>query len=316
ILAVAAFPLFSFIQKKTKLSYTLTAILLTVFSLVLIILPCYLLMSSLINEFHAISSEFKSDKLGALPPALANLPIVGNTLSETWTMASKNTPMLFSKYETQLHSVGTWFLAFAMGLGSGIVHLLLSIILAGIFLVYSKSGSAMAHKLFVRLAGENGDKFSHVAERTIQNVTKGIIGVSAIDAILASIGFFIAGVPLAGVWTLVCFILCVVQIGVLPVAVPVVIYMFYTASTLTGILLGVWMVVIYVSDHLMKPVLLGKGAPVPMPVIFIGVIGGFIAAGFVGMFLGAVVFSIAYNLFLVWLDNSVDGVASKAELQE
>lgn len=313
ILSVAAYPLYSFMKHRMKLPGTFAAILLTVLSLVILILPCYLLMVSLVSEFNIISSQLKQKPLGALPTVITQLPLIGNSISETWLMASKNTPLLFAKYETQLHSLGAWLLTFALGLGSGIIHLLLSIILAGVFLVYSKSASVMAHKIFVRLAGSKGEEFSHIAERTIQNVTKGVLGVAVIDTALASVGLFVAGVPLAGIWTLVCLLLCIVQIGILPVAIPILVYMFYTTSLLTTILLGIWLFVVYLLDHLLKPILLGKGAPVPMPVIFIGVVGGFIAAGFVGMFIGAIVFSIAYNLFLVWLENSVEQIAYQDE---
>ena len=200
-------------------------------------------------------------------------------------------------------------------MGIGLIHFLASVVIAGFFLAYSKKSAALADKLFIRVAGKNGEEFSHIAERTIQNVTKGIIGVAFIESVLAAFGFFMAGVPLAGVWTIVCLMLSIIQIGIVPLAVPIVIYMFYNSDPLTATLLAVWLTLVYLLEHLLKPILLGKGAPVPMPIIFIGVLGGFVAGGFIGMFLGAVIFSIAYKLFLVWLENDIQKVSEQEGIE-
>ena len=197
----------------------------------------------------------------------------------------------------------------------GILHFFASIIVAGVLLAHGEACAALANKLFVRVAGSNGEEFAHISERTIQNVTKGIIGVAFIESVLASLGLFIAGVPLAGVWTLVCLMLAIIQVGIVPLAVPVVIYMFYTSDVVTASCLGVWLALVYLLEHLLKPILLSKGAPVPMPVIFIAVIGGFVAGGFIGMFLGAVLFSIAYKLFLAWLEDDIQKIANQEDVK-
>ena len=138
---------------------------------------------------------------------------------------------------------------------------------------------------------------------TIRNVSRGIIGVAFIQATLAGIGFLIAGVPLAGLWALISLFLAIIQIGVTPVLIVVIIYIFSTASTLTAVLLTIWLILVGLSDNILKPLLLGKGAPVPMLVIFLGAIGGFIFSGFMGLFLGAIVLSIGYKLLQAWLDE-------------
>ena len=120
---------------------------------------------------------------------------------------------------------------------------------------------------------------------------------------LAGMGFFVAGIPGAGIWTLLCLMLSTIQIGLYPIIVPVVIYAFYTYSAPVAIGLTAWLFAITLLDGILKPILLRRGAPVPMPVIFIGVLGGFISFGIIGMFIGAVIFSIGYKLFLVWLND-------------
>jgi predicted PurR-regulated permease PerM len=126
----------------------------------------------------------------------------------------------------------------------------------------------LARDLFVSLAGERGNDFADVSTKTIRNVVKGILGVAIIQGLLAGMGFMVAGVPGAGVWAFLCLFLAIIQIGIAPVAIPVIIYMFYNASTLTAELLMVWLILVMLSDNFLKPILLGRGAPVPMLVIF------------------------------------------------
>jgi predicted PurR-regulated permease PerM len=183
----------------------------------------------------------------------------------------------------------------------GLLQFIFSVIIAGVFLASSRQSSKAVHDVFVRLAGDKGSEFAQVSGVTIRNVVKGILGVAVIQALLAGLGFFFAGVPGAGVWTLLCLILAIVQIGVIPVVLPVIIYMFYTASTVTAIILTIYLIFVSLVDNFLKPLLLGRGAPVPMLVIFLGSIGGFILSGFVGLFVGAIVLSLGYKLFQAWL---------------
>jgi len=305
ILAVALYPIFLIVKKYTRLSDTWNAILLTIPSLLILILPSYLLLSSLIEEIQLIMADVQNNNLNIpdVPNWLEEWPIIGDLIKETWLLASKNLTLVYTKYESQFHSLGSWLFDIVTDFSIGIFHLLASIIISGILLAHSHASSKLVHKFFTRVAGSYGEEFSSTAERTIQNVTKGIIGSAVIESALAGVGMFIAGVPLAGIWTMGCLVLCIVQMGFIPIVLPVLIYMFYNSDPFMAILLTIWMVAVYLLEYYLKPLLLGKGAPVPMLVVFIGVIGGFIAAGFIGMFIGAVVFSIIYKLFLIWLEG-------------
>jgi len=121
---------------------------------------------------------------------------------------------------------------------------------------------------------------------------------------MCGLGFFIAGVPFAGLWTVFSLIFAIIQVGAGPVAIPVAIYMFSVADTKTAVVLAIWLAITLVSDNVLKPILLGRGAPAPMLVIFLGAIGGFIYNGFLGLFLGAVILTIGYKLFMTWLDST------------
>lgn len=309
ILAVAAFPILKLLRNKFNMSDKWGAVFITVVALVVFIVPSYLLIHSLIREFTYFISPENKQAVTALLERLRGLPLIQDSLYEFCKNLTNNSSVVFKEHASQIEAVGMGVVGFIGSLGLGLVHFLASVIVAGLFLAHARQSAALAEKIFIRVAGKNGEEFSHITERTIQNVTKGIIGVAFFESILAALGFFVAGVPLAGVWTVVCLLLSIVQLGIVPLAVPVIIYMFYTAGPVTSSLLLAWMVLIYIFEHLMKPILLSKGAPVPMPIIFIGVVGGFIAGGFIGMFLGAVLFSIAYKLFLVWLENDVQKVA-------
>jgi predicted PurR-regulated permease PerM len=315
ILAVAAMPILSFLRQRFNLSDKWGAIIITAAALIIFIVPAYLLIHSLAIEFSLFVSEMNSTKFGVLVENLKDLPVIKNILYDFGKKISTDSSSIFKEHATQIEAAGIALLAFIGSLGVGLIHFFSSVIIGGLFLAHSKISSDLAHKIFVRIAGKNGEEFSHIAERTIQNVTKGIIGVAFIESVLAAFGFFMAGVPLAGVWTIICLLLSIVQIGIVPLSIPIVIYMFYTGSPVIALLLGIWLVLIYILEHLMKPILLGKGAPVPMPIIFIGVLGGFVAGGFIGMFLGAVLFSIAYKLFLVWLENDVHKVADQEDIE-
>jgi predicted PurR-regulated permease PerM len=133
------------------------------------------------------------------------------------------------------------------------------------------------------------------------------MGVAIIQALLAGIGFAAAGVPAAGLWAFLCLLLAIVQIGIGPIAIPIIIFMFYKANTFTAAILTVWLVLVMLSDNFLKPILLGRGAPVPMPVIFFGAIGGFMSMGFLGLFVGALILSVGYKLFETWLAAGGEG---------
>jgi predicted PurR-regulated permease PerM len=311
VLAVAASPLLKFLRSKFNMSDKWGAILITSVSLIVFILPSYILIHSLVNEFTTVLSQANGAELNVFIEKLKNLPLIDNSLYDFCKKLTSDSSIVFKEHASQIEAIGMAVLSFIIGLGSSLIHFFASVIIAGFFLAYAKDSTKFADKIFIRIAGTNGEEFSHIAERTIQNVTKGIIGVAFIEAVLVAIGLFIADVPLAGVWTIVCLLLSIVQVGIIPLAVPIIIYMFYASDPLTASLLGVWFGLIFLSEHLIKPVLLSQGAPVPMPIIFIGVIGGFIAGGFIGMFLGAVLFSIAYKLFLVWLENDIQKIADQ-----
>jgi len=184
------------------------------------------------------------------------------------------------------------------------VQFVLSILVTGILLANASGCAAVSHSLANRLFGDQGPAFEELAGSTVRSVTNGILGVAVIQSIFAGLGFLVAGLPGAGLWTLIFLFCAVLQIGAL-VLIPAAIYMFAIASTTKAIIFLVWCIVVGLMDNVLKPLLLGRGAAVPAAVVFLGAIGGFLAMGIIGLFVGAIVLSVGYKLFLAWLEGPV-----------
>lgn len=319
VISITAYPLF--LKLKTKLGHRgmLASVLITGAFLLVLIIPTILLSESLIDgvkEFTLVINEGQN----LIPPPgdrARSLPSFAKPLVDVWQDASENLQAVVVRYNEQFRTAGKFILSLIANTGIGIIYFLISIIIAGVFLAYSKEGGSTLRTIFIKLAGKKGEELVAVSEATIRSVVKGILGVAFIQTFLAGIGFVIAGVPAAGLWTFFCLIFAIIQIGVGPVVIPVIIYLFYTADLTTAIIFLIWGIIIMVSDNILKPLLLGRGAPVPMLVVFLGSIGGFIATGFLGLFLGAVILSLGYKLFDYWIkEEKIVAENSPAEKTE
>jgi predicted PurR-regulated permease PerM len=161
----------------------------------------------------------------------------------------------------------------------------------------------MAVKFVMRIAGNKGEEILAISVSTTYQVVKGIIGVAIIQTIIQAIGLYFAEIPYAGLLTLLCLIFSILQIGPFIINIGIIIYLFSTGNSTYAIFWTTYFIISGLSDNILKPLLLGKGAMVPMLIIFLGVIGGFIMSGFIGLFVGPIVFSIGYKLFIAWLDD-------------
>jgi len=305
ILAMAMHPLHKNLSKRMggrpKLASTL--IILTV--LVVIFLPTWLLIDSLIAQVKELKVSFDTGTLTIPPPTekVKDWPVIGEKLYDLWYNASVNLVETVMKYKDQLIEVGSKIGTGILGAVGGIIQILISFIIAAIMLVFGEAGEEI-RKFFRKLAGKRGDEFADMTLKTVSSVVKGIIGVALILALLNGILFMLAGIPYAGIWTLLVFVLGVLQLPLFFITVPVIAYMFSEKELVPAIVWTVLLLIAGLSDNILKPILLGKGAPVPMLVIFIGVIGGFIFSGFIGLFTGAIVFSLGYKLFVAWINSN------------
>lgn len=314
IIAVAIYSPFNKLQSLLGSRPKLAAALITLVLLAILVVPSVQLTSSLVEGVSSLREGLGEGGFEIAPPPenIAGWPLIGKPLHETWKLASENLAATLSQYAPQIKAVALWLLESIAGTGLGVLQFIFSIIIAGVFLASAQQSSQAIKSVFIRLAGKQGDEFAHVSAMTINNVVKGVLGVAVIQTMLAGLGFAVAKVPIAGLWALLCMILAIVQVGIMPVVLPVIIYMFVNADTFTATLLAIYLVFVGLVDNVLRPILLGRGAPVPMLVIFLGTLGGFITSGFVGLFIGAIILSLGYKLFLTWLHLEPPVVAQDA----
>jgi len=308
VIAIAIYPVHNFFVKIFRGRKILAVIVLTFFMLSFIIIPSGLIMYSLYEGVNHFRELFNAGEHLIPPPGgnTANWPVIAKPILDVWQLASDNLQDAVLKYSDQIKEYGTILLFALAGFSKGILSFIASIIIAGVLLIYADSSAVVTKKIFGKLVGVHNENFTTIIVLTIRNVVKGILGVAFIQAAMIGIGFFIAGVPFAGLWTILCLILAIVQVGVGPIAIPVVIYMFSVSDTTSAVILAIWIGITLVTDNVLKPILLGRNAPAPMLVIFLGAIGGFIYNGFIGLFLGAIILTLGYKLFMMWLETETE----------
>jgi predicted PurR-regulated permease PerM len=307
IIAIAGYPGYSWLQKLLGGRGGYASILFTILLLAVLIVPIALLAQTLVDGFQTLADGLHNETLTIPPPppTIATWPIVGKPLSELWSLASNNIPAALQRLAPQLKETANGLLSAAAGVGMGVLQFLVSILLAGFLLANTSHGAQVSRKFAIHLFGEKGAEYEALARATVRSVTTGILGVALIQSLLAGIGFLVVGLPGAGLWALGFLIAAVLQVGTLAL-IPAVIYVFATASTAKAVAFLIWCVVVALMDNVLKPLLLGRGVPVPIVVVFLGAIGGFLAIGIMGLFVGPIVLSVGYKLFLAWLDEGTE----------
>ena len=307
IIAVAIHPGYSRLKSILGGRRRLAAVLITLFALIVLLVPAYLFSGSLISTAQEYSAKLEAGTLSVPPPSesVRSWPVIGEPLYRFWSLASNNLGAALRKVTPQLKKFGIPLLSAAAGAGVGILKFLVSIIIAGVLLPNDAGGGQTARAIATRFAGEKGTMAVELAVATVRSVTLGILGVALIQMLMASLGFLLVGVPGAGLWALLVLIFAVVQLPTILVMGPIIIYVFSTSSTVIAVVFTIWSLLVGISDTFLKPLLMGRGVDVPMLVIFIGAIGGFMTSGIIGLFVGAIIFSLGYKLFFLWLKMNV-----------
>lgn len=305
IFAMAIYPLHTKIAKKLGGKPKLASVLIVISALAIIFIPSWFLIDKLISEVQSAKTELNTNGF-TLPAPKENVkewPVVGEQVYEFWKGASENLEQTADKYRDQLADIGKKLAKGILDTLSALIQILISFVIAAVILVFGGAGEGI-RKFFRKLAGSKGDEFADITMMTVSSVLKGVLGVALVVSLLHGILFMLAGVPYAGILTLGIFVLGVLQIPAIILTLPVILFLFAVKSTSMAIMWTVFLIVAGLSDNILKPILLGKGAAVPMLVIFLGVIGGFIFSGFIGLFTGAIVMSLGYKLFMGWLNSN------------
>lgn len=304
IIAVALYPVFKKSTKLFKGREGLAATLIVLLGLALLTLPTIKLAGTTIDSIQDLSKQLEQGTLEVPPPPdkVKEWPVIGDNTWELWSLAADNMDSAIEKMSPQIKSVGTWLTGTISSLVGGFFMFIFAIIISGIFMAYSESAYNLSSRVFNRFLGTRGQGMLVNSIATIRSVVNGILGVALIQATLVGLGFMVADIPGAPILTLIVFFLAIIQIPPLLIVLPVIIYAFSAMDTGGAVVFTIWSLIAGASDNFLKPLLLGRGVDIPMLVILIGAIGGMIAGGIIGMFVGAVVLALAYQLFLDFME--------------
>jgi len=303
IVAVALYPVFMKLTDATGGRKKLAATILTLILIGILVVPTIVLTDSLLAGAQTLADAGEL-KIAPPPESIQNWPLIGERVFNYWLQASQDLPKLLKDFAPQLKSIGVWLLDTVAGTGLGILQFVVSFVIAGILLTTAEKGMNTTQALAIRLVGKRGSEFSTLTSGTVRNVAVGIVGVSILQTALLSLGFLLIGLPAAGLAALVALVLCIIQVGPGLVSLLAIIYAFSTMDTLPAVIFTVWTVVMTMIDSVLKPLVFGRGAAVPTLVIFLGAIGGMLAYGIIGLFVGAVVLSLGYKLYEAWLNET------------
>jgi len=311
IFAVALFPIFGWLKAKLGGRGGLAATVLTLAALAILIVPILVLSTSMIESVQHITHGIEDGTLEIPPPheGVADWPVVGPRLSEAWSQASTNLDLFFERHREQLKPVWEFVVAQAAGAGGAAVVFTLAILISGLMMAKADSAVAGLVTIAVRLAGERGVDLVSTSGATIRSVVQGVLGVAVIQSLASGIGMLVVGIPGAGLWAGLVLLLAIMQLPPILVLGPAIVYVFSSASTLTAVLFLIFGVIVSGSDAFLKPLFLGRGMSIPMPVILLGAIGGMMYSGIVGLFIGAVVLALGYQLLVSWVEDGAQDAA-------
>ena len=314
ILAYASWPLMRLLTRWLGGRETLAASILTLGWILLVILPLVWLGFNLadhIRDAITFVRDVQVDGLPAAPDWLQALPLVGPRLATWWDTLDQQGAALMLSVKPYLGQVGNWLLARSAQIGGGILELTLSLVFVFFFYRDGPRLAAFVLRLLERLVGERAEYYLDLVAGTVQRVVNGVIGTAAAQAVLALIGFLIAGIPGALVLGIVTFLLSLIPMGPPLAWIPATAWLVWKGEYGMAVFLGVWgTFIISGVDNVLKPYLISRGGDLPLVIVLLGVFGGLLAFGFIGLFIGPTLLAIGYSLLLDWT-RSGHGAAHK-----
>ncbi|WP_249156690.1 AI-2E family transporter [Bradyrhizobium sp. KB893862 SZCCT0404] len=303
VLAVAFYPAFSWLAKRLGGRPRTAAAILTVTTLGIVIGPATWLGLSAVEGIKDLATQIGSGDLAlqAAPESLKDWPLVGQQLFDLWTLAYTNIRAVLREVGPYLKPLAGVMLSFAGSAGVGTLQFLLSVLVAGFLFPYGPQLVGAVRGFLFRIVPEQSEHFLELAGATIRAVSQGVIGVAIVQALLAGIGLKLAAIPSAGLLAIIVLLLSIVQIGAAIVIVPVVIWIWMDKDVTTALLLTIFLVVVGLLDNILKPLVMGRGLSTPTLVILIGVIGGTLAHGIIGLFIGPIILAVAWELAAAWI---------------
>lgn len=307
IIAVAIYPVFLKIKSVLGDKNKLAATVYTLLALALLITPTVMISDSIIDTSSIITERHEAGTLEIPPPndSVKEWPLIGEKTHALWSQASDDLEDTLKKYEAETKKVVKAIASGAAGAAGTILQFVLSIIISGILLANASGAYDVTIKIFTRLTNAtSGKAYADLSKATIRSVAQGVLGVALIQAILSALGMIVMDVPAWGLWTLAVLVVAIAQIPPIVILGFVSAYVFSVAETIPAVIFLIYCIVVSSSDGFLKPLFLGRGMSTPMLVILLGAIGGMMMSGIIGLFVGAIVLALGYELFMAWLDKS------------
>jgi len=312
-LVLATWPLMLWIQRHTGNRRGIAVLVMVLILLMVIIIPFWLAVSTVVTHIDEIGDLVRTVLSMQIPPPpdwLAGIPLLGERVVEAWgKLTSAGVRELAPRLAPYAGALTQWFASAAGGLGGMFVHFLLTTAIAAFMYAYGERAATTAMLFGRRLSGDRGEMAVRLAGQAIRSVALGVVVTAVAQSVVAGIGLAVAGVPFASVLCALIFILCLVQLGPALVMVPAVIWMFYSGDATWATVLLVFTIVAATMDQFIRPALIRRGADLPMLLILAGVIGGLIAFGLLGIFIGPTVLAVAYTLLNAWMAEAPEPAA-------
>lgn len=304
IISVAIYPLHTSLANRLGGRAKTSATILVLAGLAIIVLPAWFFTESSISGLKTIGEGLRSGNVSIPPPnpKVADWPLVGDRIYAAWSGASGGLEDTLNQYSEQLKGLGQRIFGFATGMLVGVLQFVLSMIIAGVLLLGAANSYQFVLKMANNLVGhDSGARFTDLSIQTIRSVFKGVLGVALIQTGLATIGLVLIDIPAPGLWAAAILVVAIVQLPPILILGPIAIWYFSVADGLPATIFLVYSVIVSFSDAALKPLLLGRGVDTPMLVILLGAIGGAITEGIVGLFVGAVVLALGFEILRAWM---------------
>ena len=305
LLVVATWPLMLAVQQRLFGRRGLAVVVMTAALLLVVIIPVALVVTTLVDNAADLGQRLHALSLSSVPappPWVDNLPLVGGKIAAEWrAIAALSPDDLYDRAAPWAAEGGRWLIGKAGTLLLFFLHLLLTLILSALLYYRGEAVAAGVRAFASRLAGPAGEQAIALAGQAIRAVALGVIVTAFVQASLGGIGIYFAGVPLPAFLTALMFVLGVAQIGPAPVLLLSVGWLFWKDANVAASILLVWALFVSSIDNVVRPILIKRGADLPLLLIFAGVSGGLLGFGVVGLFIGPVVLAVAYTLLTGWI---------------
>jgi len=317
ILTVALYPVFDWLAGRLR-SRRWAATLITLLCLLIVIGPVTWLGFGLIGSVDFIVRGFDSKILSIPLPteSVKNWPLIGEQVHRLWTLAATDVKTILLEAAPTLKPLGSKLLDIAGTVVFGLLEFVAAIIIAGFLYSPGPQLAASLGALLRRIFGHRSEEMLKLAGSTIRNVSRGVVGIALVQSFLAGLGFLAAGIPAAGFFSFIALVLGIIQIGPTILFIPIVVWSWTTLETTNALIFTAYMVAVGLIDNVLRPFVMAHGLTTPMPIIFIGVVGGTLAYGISGLFLGPIVLSVTWALLVAWVQDDGHEVPELASIPQ